>query len=147
MGEDTVSRMVAKPPEDEFDDIDDEPDALCGPVLKKGGILDADDTDVCAVNVPEWGGAVYVRVLSGGERDAFEASLRDPRTGKNTRLDNFRARFASLVLANEDGSRMFDDRDASELSRKSAKALDRILEAGLATNGMDDASVEDAEKN
>ena len=44
-------------------------------ILSKEAILAADDLPREKVNVPEWGGEVLVRTMSGTDRDAFEASL------------------------------------------------------------------------
>ena len=35
-------------------------------------ILAADDMGLKEVNVPEWGGSVYIRVMTVGERDEYE---------------------------------------------------------------------------
>jgi len=45
--------------------------------LNKEQILRADDLKTEEVDVPEWGGSVRVRVLTGTERDAFESSIYD----------------------------------------------------------------------
>ena len=42
--------------------------------LNREAILAAEDLPRELVEVPEWGGAVYVRALTGAERDQFEAS-------------------------------------------------------------------------
>ena len=44
-------------------------------ILSKDAILAADDLPRETVHVPEWGGDVYVRTMSGTDRDAFETSL------------------------------------------------------------------------
>ena len=40
-------------------------------ILSKDAILAADDLPRETVHVPEWGGDVYVRTMSGTDRDAF----------------------------------------------------------------------------
>ena len=40
--------------------------------LTKDQILAADDMGMLKLAVPEWGGDVYIRVMSVGERDASE---------------------------------------------------------------------------
>ncbi len=41
--------------------------------LSKDAILAAKDTKLSGeISVPEWGGSVYVKTLTGTERDAFE---------------------------------------------------------------------------
>ena len=45
------------------------------PILNKAAILAAEDLKTETVAVPEWGGEVRVRTLTGTERDAFESGL------------------------------------------------------------------------
>ena len=66
-------------------------------LLSKEAILAAQDVVTELVEVPEWGGSVRVRGLTGAERDAFEGETiqrngRDVKT--NTR--NLRARLVVL---------------------------------------------------
>ncbi len=111
----------------------------------KDSILAADDAKVAPLDVPEWGCSVFIRVLSGVDRDRFEAMCQpDPKTGKKG-LDNFRARFAVLVLCDEKGVRLFTDAEADRLGAKSAVALDRILAAGMRQNALDAGAVAELE--
>jgi hypothetical protein len=41
--------------------------------LTRDSILNAKDLKKELVKVPEWGGEVYVRCMTGSERDAFES--------------------------------------------------------------------------
>lgn len=113
--------------------------------LSKDQILSAQDLKTISVPVPEWGGSVSVRTLSGVERDEWEASI----VGENRKLDtaNLRARFAALVIVDDSGQRMFNDLDAQLLGRKSARALNRVFEAGQKLNGIRDEDVEELAKN
>ena len=94
-------------------------------MLTREQILQSDDLPRETVQVPEWGGEVQVRTMTGTDRDAFEASL----IGKEGRLENVRARLVSLTLCDDSGSRLFTDTDIAALGGKSAKALDRVLRA------------------
>ena len=113
--------------------------------LTKDQIIAAQDARVTLVDVPEWGGEVCLRTLSGAERDAFEASVSGD--GQRHNLVNIRARFAALVIADKQGNRLFDDSDTAMLGKRNAKALDRIFESGRQHNGMTDEEVEELEKN
>src|SRR3989304_4330704 len=66
-------------------------------LLTRDEILNANDLAREQVEVPEWGGAVLVRALTGRERDAYESSIVHPngRAMKYT-LTNMRARLVSL---------------------------------------------------
>ena len=48
-------------------------------ILSREDIAQADDIVIEAVDVPEWGGTVLVKGMTGAERDRFEISmLADP---------------------------------------------------------------------
>lgn len=81
------------------------------------------------LNVPELGGEIYVRGMSGKERDAFEEGLRI-RTGRKagqSDLRNFRAQLAVKVVVDEDGKRVLNDGDADLFGKLPAGVLDRII--------------------
>lgn len=119
---------------------------LEAPDLTAESILGAEDVGMIRVYVPEWGGHVHIRQLSGWERDRFEASV-SPAPGGKKRLDNFRARFAAEILCDKDGKKLFEFKDVEALGRKSGKALDRVFEAGAEFNGLGKKDVEELEKN
>lgn len=108
-------------------------------------ILATNDTKVARLVIPEWDGVtVFLRVISGSERDRFEESCQADKNGRKV-LTHFRARFAVLVLGDEKGDRIFTDADVQLVGKKSAAALDRILEAGMAHNRMTEEEVADLE--
>lgn len=93
--------------------------------------------------VPEWGGTVYVREMSGAERDAFEAaSLAGRGKGATFNAQNIRARLACACICRADGVRLFRDDQADELGAKSARALNRIFEVAAPLNGLTESDVE-----
>lgn len=113
-------------------------------MLTKEQILNANDSKIEAIDIPEWGGQVFIRTISGTERDNFEQSIIK---GKETDLTNLRAKFCVLVICDENGNRIFNDNHVSVLGKKSAAALDRIFDAGRKMNGMTDSDVKELEKN
>lgn len=108
-------------------------------MLNKDSILAVNDTPLEAVDVPEWGGSVYVPVLSLSELDAM-AKLQ-----RNT--DNANALMAVRVIRDERGSRIFTDDDAAALNKKSGKVLLRILKKFNEANGFIEGAAEAAAKN
>lgn len=117
-------------------------------LLSKDDILSVEDMPKESVDVPEWGGMVYVRSMSASERDAFEQSVSLGSNGSIARnLNNIRARLAVLCLCDESGARMFEDSEAETLGRKSAAALDRIFEVARRLNALTDSDVEELRKN
>lgn len=100
-------------------------------MLTKAQILGAIDLPSETVNVPEWGGAIVVRTMTGTERDTFEQDLADDK-------DNpiFRARMLVRCLTDENGAPLFTDDDVDALSAKSCKALERVYNVARRLNGI-----------
>jgi len=96
--------------------------------LTKEQIIGANDLTKEEVDVPEWGGSVIVRTMTGTERDRFEATI----IGKDQ--SNFRAALLSLCLIDDKGQRLFDN--PVELGKKSAAILDRLLGVANRLNGI-----------
>ncbi|MGV1045366.1 hypothetical protein [Limnohabitans sp.] len=120
-------------------------------ILSKSDIIAAQDLQTQEVPVPEWGGSVRVRSLTGTERDAFETCLVKVVDGKRVPdMDNLRAKLLAATLVDENGTPLFsvaDVGDLSDLGSKSAAALDRIFGVAQRLNGMAAESVEVAVKN
>lgn len=112
--------------------------------LTRDEILKADDIKTEKVEVPEWGGDVFIRTMSGAERDDFEASLI---VGKKTNLSNIRAKLCALVIVNDKDKRLFAEKDIFALGCKSAKALDRVFTAAQKLNGITSEEIEELVKN
>lgn len=114
-------------------------------LLTKDAILAADDRRTEDVPVPEWGGSVRVRALSGKERDAYESAIVQV-SGNGDRkvtMENIRARLVSLTVVGEDGERLFSDADISALGDKSAAALERVFDAARKLSGLTEDDVEE----
>ena len=105
-------------------------------ILSKDAILAADDLPRETVHVSEWGGDVYVRTMSGTDRDAFETSLIAREGERDGRMENVRARLVALTLCDEAGARLFEDGEIAALGRKSARALDRVFAVAQRLNGI-----------
>ncbi|MFE0101152.1 hypothetical protein [Streptomyces sp. NPDC059009] len=113
-------------------------------LLSRDQILKVDDLKTEDVDVPEWGGSVRLRMLTGAERDSFEQSMIDTRGGKQkTNLANFRARLIARCVVTDTGERMFSPPDIDALGRKSAAALGRLFDACQRMNGFSAADVEE----
>jgi hypothetical protein len=113
-------------------------------LLSRESILAAEDRPFEDVSVPEWGGEVRVRGLSGRERDEFETSLYKNKGGKQVEnLTNLRARLVALSIVDEHNKRVFADTDVNLLGAKSAAALERVFKAAQRINGMTEQDVEE----
>lgn len=104
--------------------------------LSRDAILGAVDIQTKEVVVPEWGDSVFIKGMSGAERDAFEAANQDGSGGQ--KLTNIRARFLVRCIVNENGTRIFRDEDAAALGKKSSAAISRLWEAAAELNGTSD---------
>jgi hypothetical protein len=118
----------------------------------RDSILSAKDSELRPVKVDEWGCTVYIKNMSGAERDAFETSIVSTRKvgGKKTReIDtvNFRARYLVKTIADENGQRVFTDEEADQLGAKNAKVVARLFDIAQEVNGLSDKDVEELEKN
>lgn len=114
-------------------------------MLTREAILAADDLKTETVAVPEWGGDVLVRMMTGAQRDAFSASLVSA-DGK-PQMDNFRPKLVAWSVVDESGNLMFTADDIQALAVKSAAALDRVAAVAQRLNKMGPESVEEAAKN
>lgn len=118
------------------------------PYLTRDQILQAQDLPAEDVEVPEWGGVVRVRALTGAERDAYEASV-VRRKGNKMEYDptNMRAKLVAMCVVDEQGNRVFSDKDVELLGRKSAAALDRVFQVAQRLSGLRAEDLEELEKN
>ena len=114
-------------------------------MLNREAILAAQDLKTEDVDVPEWGGAVRVRMMSGLERDALGASL----VGPDGKVSAERYKYKVLVrsLAADDGSRLFRDDEIEALAAKNPSVLERLYQVADRLNGMSESAVGAAEKN
>ena len=106
-------------------------------MLDKKAILNSNDLPQEELTIPQWGGILFVRTLSGSERDEFEQSCISKRgSDKGVNLKNIRARLAVLCICDDNGKRLFDARDIEALGKKSAKALDLVFDVAQRLNGL-----------
>ena len=114
--------------------------------LTKDQILQADDLKFSEVDVPEWGGKVRIKTMTGEERDAFEDKIvvRD-KDGNRKGMDikNFRAKLLVRTIVDEEGKRVFDEQDIHALGMKSSAALDRVAEEVQEINRLRAQDVEE----
>ena len=117
-------------------------------LLTRDAILQAQDLHYEDVEMPEWGGTVRVRTLTGRERDAFEQSMLNEK-GKNTKtnLRNIRAKLVALTVVDGEGKRIFNAADIELLGEKSANALDRLFDVARRLSRLTEKDTEELAKN
>lgn len=112
--------------------------------LTRQEILDKDDLLEDDVQVPEWGGVVRVRGLSGRQRDKYEASLLDSKN--RVKVLDARAKLAQLsIIDRKTGQLLFGEDDIKALSLKSARALARVVDMAQKLAGLTDEDLEELE--
>jgi len=120
-------------------------------LLSKADILGADDIPHEDVTVPEWGGTVRVRGLTGGQRSLIEATMIAAKGQEvSVRTEAFktlRERLVAACLVDESGKRLFSDKEVGALAEKSGKVLGRLFEIAQRLSGMDDDAVEEMAGN
>lgn len=91
------------------------------------------------LKVPEWNGEVFIKMMSGEERDVFEFSHVD------SDRKHFRARLAVFTCVDEQGRPIFktDEDTIAKLSKKSASALTRIFATASKINKLSQQDIED----
>ena len=108
-------------------------------LLSREAILAHDDLPTEDVEVPEWGGRVRVRGLTGTERDAWDGEAVAARL-KGGMPPNWRVRRVAMCLVDERGARLFSDRDVAALGAKNAAVIDRIDDVVVRLSGMAEAT-------
>lgn len=100
------------------------------------------------VEVPELGGTVYLRIMSGAERDSFEAEAFHL-NGKNVEVnrENFRARLLVRCLCDENGERWFRDDEVATVGAISSTVTVPLAERVSQINGISKADQEAIAKN
>lgn len=109
--------------------------------LSASQILAANDVKVEAVEVPEWGGTVYVKTLRGTDRDAFEESL------SKEKDKPFRCRFLVMTLCDESGTLLFKPDQIAALGEKSSLVLNRVFDKAWEVNYFSPDKVEELGKD
>lgn len=113
-------------------------------LLTKSAILAASDLPHEDVEVPEWGGSVRVRMMTGLERDQFRAAIASE---DGIPVGKFAAALLAVTCIDEGGERLFSMEDIEALQAKSAASIDGPAAVAMRLNGLAGRAVEDAQKN
>ena len=108
--------------------------------LSKEDIFNADDLPTKDMDIPEWGGTLTVRTLTGTERDQFESAFVNQ---DKIDIRGLKTRLIQLTVLNGDGNPMFTKTDLLQLNGKSASVIDRIFQVSQRLSGL---TKEDAEE-
>lgn len=110
--------------------------------LNRDGVLGAADRVIEPVDVPEWGGRLHIRSMTGLDRAAWETA--------SDKAQNTARKLALLVQAcvcDAVGNLLFSAADVPALEARNAKALLRVARAAGRLNGLTADDVEAIAKN
>lgn len=120
-------------------------------ILSREDILAVQDLVTEEVEVPEWGGSVFIRTMTGAERSTWETQITGGQLGSGgdikVDISDLREHLLVRVIVDEKGERMFTDKEIKVLGGKSAAALDRLFEVAQRLNRLSDRDMEELEKN
>ena len=114
-------------------------------LLDKSAIFAAIDAKTEDVEVPEWGGSVRVKAMTGEERDEWLAMVKD-KDGKPIEQKSM-AKLVMMSVVDGNNQRIFGHGDLDMLNKKSAAILDRIGKVALKLAQLDEQDIEIASKN
>lgn len=122
-------------------------------LLNREALLSKEKLEIVKVEFDN-GDFVFVRQMTGHERDAFEASLlRKVKDAKGTisyeqATEDFRAKLAVLTLCDEEGNPLLQPNDYPVLSKNmSAKRLETIINKAQELNKISEEDKEGLVKN
>jgi len=122
-------------------------------MLSRDEIINIKDCKVTAVEIPEWGGTVYLRKWTGKDRSFFLSKSiceSDDGAGVNwdTLFDN-QVLVVALSLCDENGAKLFttSTEDLEILSSKDGNVIQMLYQKSLLLNGLAKESIEGAAKN
>ena len=117
--------------------------------LSKADILGADE-EIIEVDMPEWGGCVHLKQLSGADEEVYQKKsaqriTKDSSGKEDVNVTNWRSEFLVMCLCDPSGDLMFDRDSMGALNGKSAKSIQRLYDIAMGKCGTLD--LEEAEKN
>lgn len=114
-------------------------------MLTREQILAAQDKPTISANVKEWGGEVFIKTMTGSERDRWESEWIEWR--KTNGSSCFQAFLLVNVVVDSAGNPLFTKDDVKTLNDKSSKVISALYRKAAMANGIGSESDENAEKN
>lgn len=111
-------------------------------------VFDAEDVKYDDVPVPEWGGKIRLRSLSGKERDKFEDScvkkkMKKGREETHSVTKEVKSKLVVMSAIHKNGKQFFVQGQEARLNEKNAAVLDRLWEACCKLSGFSDEQLEE----
>ena len=112
--------------------------------LTRQALLGATTVPTLTVEIPELGGSVIVRGMTGAERDKFESSCWEGRGKKrNFSMSNIRAKLVTYCVVDETGHRLFTEADVDAIGAMRADIVDRLFGAAQKLSGMSEEDIDE----
>ena len=100
------------------------------------------------VDVPEWGGSVFIRPLTIHEQAKLaDLGTKHEKSSVVDRMKNCTLRLVQWSVCDEQGNPLFEGGDLEPLMNKAASAFLRLQDAILALSGLTEESRKELEKN
>lgn len=115
--------------------------------LTREDVLGADDLKRESVDCPEWGGTVWVQELTAADSMEYDVWIFENREDKTAIMKGMNAMMVMLCACNEEGERLFSNKDLAEINSKSPEPVIRIASAAFAINKMRESDYEGEVKN
>lgn len=93
------------------------------------------------VHVKEWNLDVYVKVMTVGERDAWELSWIDIRNKGMASFPNFRSFYLARTLCDEHGVRLWSDAELDEIAGLDGSVMGELFDVAQRHNKLSEADV------
>jgi hypothetical protein len=115
--------------------------------LSKSEIFAAIDAKTIEVDVPEWGGSILLRCMTGSCRNEYEYWASQQVKEDVPDYRGIRERLIIYCAVDGNGKQLFDESDLAELGAKNSEVIDRIHAKCQQICGMSEESIEEAGKN
>jgi hypothetical protein len=127
--------------------------------LNRDQILNSVDIQVKEIQVPEWGGSVFIRQLTRAEQDEYlkrqygDTRLKQDNRAKQQEISSVNiyghdAYLCVCGICDEDGKQLFKQNDIDALKKKNGSVVGRIAVEIVKFSSMEnDVTVEEEVKN
>jgi hypothetical protein len=115
--------------------------------LTREAILGAQDRPPKRVWVPEWGGHVWIRTLSGIESERYNYWITENRKPGGPLPSGWMARICQMGLVDEHGNQLFTEADIDALMTRSSSVILRLVNKINDESGIGDEAEGKLEKN
>lgn len=116
--------------------------------LTREGVKTAADLKRERLDVPEWGGYLFVRTMTASEKERWEnKQFRTKGKDVEMNMKNLTTSLAIETCVDENGMKLFTADDVDMLNGKSCVALHRIFEKAMDMNRIAKQDVDELVKN